>query len=150
MMSLTKAESVLNKLQEMVDGARIERAILITPEELSTIREGFETLKFALGAADEQSHFNGLTPAEAERLAMMAEECCEVVQACMKIFRHGYESHHPNDPLTSNRVILTEEFADVEAVAVLMNDDFAPIDPFDRVKRKLQYTHHQGVGDDRG
>jgi hypothetical protein len=40
-------------------------------------------------------HFNGLTPAEAERLALLAEECGEVIQAIGKVLRHGYESRHP-------------------------------------------------------
>ena len=41
-------------------------------------------------------HFNKLTPAEAERLAMLAEECGEVVQIVGKILRHGYDSQHPD------------------------------------------------------
>lgn len=42
-------------------------------------------------------HFNGLTPAEAERLAMLSEECGEVIQIIGKILRHGYDSYHPDD-----------------------------------------------------
>ena len=34
-------------------------------------------------------HFNGLTPAEDERLAMLAEECAEVIKIVSKIQRHG-------------------------------------------------------------
>jgi hypothetical protein len=37
--------------------------------------------------------FNQLTDAEAERLALLAEECGEVVQVIGKILRHGYESY---------------------------------------------------------
>ena len=33
--------------------------------------------------------FNGLTPAEAERLALLMEECGEVVQIIGKVLRHG-------------------------------------------------------------
>ena len=36
------------------------------------------------------SHFNKLTPAQAERLAILIEECGEVIQAATKILRHGY------------------------------------------------------------
>jgi hypothetical protein len=43
-------------------------------------------------------NFNGLTPAETERLALVAEECAEVVQVIGKILRHGYESSSPFDP----------------------------------------------------
>ena len=35
-------------------------------------------------------HFNGLTPAEAKRLALLAEECGEVLQAIGKVLRHGF------------------------------------------------------------
>ena len=34
-------------------------------------------------------HFNNLTPGEAERLAILAEECGEVIQIIGKILRHG-------------------------------------------------------------
>ncbi len=44
-----------------------------------------------------QDHFNRLTPAEAERLAMLAEEAAEVIQIVGKILRHGYASYHPDD-----------------------------------------------------
>lgn len=45
-----------------------------------------------------ETPFNKLTPAEAERLAWLAEEAAEVVQAAMKILRHGYEDYNPMDP----------------------------------------------------
>ncbi len=41
------------------------------------------------------SNFNGLTPAETERLSLLAEECGEVIQAIGKILRHGYASGSP-------------------------------------------------------
>ena len=47
-------------------------------------------------------HFNKLTPAEDERLAMLAEECAEVIQIVSKIQRHGYDSWHPDDPLKTH------------------------------------------------
>lgn len=53
-------------------------------------------------------HFNQLTPAEAERLALLAEECGEVIQAIGKILRHGYESRHPDGGPT-NREALERE-----------------------------------------
>lgn len=40
-------------------------------------------------------HFNRLTPAQAERLAILGEECGELVQAVGKIQRHGYASANP-------------------------------------------------------
>lgn len=56
-----------------------------------------------------------LTPAEAERLAILAEECAEVVQACMKVLRFGYGSHE-------NRADLTREVGDVTAAIRLLTD----------------------------
>ncbi len=41
-------------------------------------------------------HFNGLTPAEAERLAVLIEEAAEVQQIACKILRHGYRSGNPD------------------------------------------------------
>lgn len=57
-------------------------------------------------------HFNQLTEAEAERLALLAEECGEVIQAIGKVLRHGYESRHPNGGPT-NREALERECGDV-------------------------------------
>lgn len=65
--------------------------------------------------------FNDLTPAEAERLAFLAEECGELVQAVCKILRHGYESANPlQADSKSNRANLTNEMGDVRAAMSLM------------------------------
>jgi NTP pyrophosphatase (non-canonical NTP hydrolase) len=60
----------------------------------------------------EPTHFHGLFPAEAERLAVLLEELGEAQQAIGKILRHGYESHHPNGGPT-NREALEREMGDV-------------------------------------
>ena len=97
-------------------------------------------------------HFNGLRPDEAERLAMLAEECGEVVQVIGKILRHGYESKHPahlDGP--TNRDLLAKECADVMAVLKLMANagDAAIINGLpgpmlkQAMERKLKYAHHQ-------
>ena len=94
-----------------------------------------------------QDHFNGLAPAEAERLAMLAEEAAEVIQAVGKILRHGYTSYHPDEPDLDNRTLLMNELADFNSVQLLMEgsgDVFRTGDEIERVlKRKLTYTHHQ-------
>jgi hypothetical protein len=95
-------------------------------------------------------HFNRLTPAEAERLAMLAEEAGEVVQAVTKILRHGYESYHPTDPGMNNRSILRAEIADLRAVWELMFEagDVEKLHSLmiDTAKsRKLRFSHHQGA-----
>lgn len=66
--------------------------------------------------------FNGLEPAEAEALALLAEECGEVIQVVGKILRHGLNSTHPNDPGgPDNRDLLAKELGDVRAaVAILL------------------------------
>jgi NTP pyrophosphatase (non-canonical NTP hydrolase) len=59
-------------------------------------------------------HFNQLTPAEAERLALLLEECGEVVHMIGKIQRHGYSSYSPNDPeKRTNRHLLELELGDL-------------------------------------
>lgn len=108
-------------------------------------------------------HFNKLTPAEAERLAMLAEECGEVIQVVGKILRHGFESYHPNDLTSvtniggakafapkpgakSNRDLLTEELSDLFAVVEMMDADFALIDAAAQEAafvKKMRYAHHQ-------
>ena len=58
--------------------------------------------------------FNKLTPAEVERLALLAEECAEVIQAVTKILRHGYEGHNThNVPEFINRKMLEMELGHV-------------------------------------
>ncbi|HRP26375.1 hypothetical protein [Thauera sp.] len=63
---------------------------------------------------------NKLTDAEAERLAMLAEEAAEVVQIVGKILRHGYDSYHPLQPDVLNRELLDDELRDLLTVAKRM------------------------------
>lgn len=65
------------------------------------------------------AHFNLLTPSEAERLDLLAEECAEVIQAICKIKRHGYASRHP-DGGPSNRQHLQKELGQVRLAIDLM------------------------------
>lgn len=95
------------------------------------------------------THFNGLTPAEAERLAMLAEECGEVIQVIGKILRHGYESYHPADPLgLNNRGLLHSELTDLCAVLNAMDKASDVEIPLKVMSdgawiKKLRYAHHQ-------
>lgn len=68
--------------------------------------------------------FNRLTSAEAERLAILAEECGEVVQAIGKILRHGYASCHPdqNNSDRDNRADLEKECGDVRCAISALCD----------------------------
>lgn len=90
-----------------------------------------------------------LSAAQAERLAMLIEECGEVIQAASKVLRHGYENHHPsNNPNQTNRSDLREELNDVIAVHEAMfeaND--LPNYGYSEIKKawakKQRYAHHQ-------
>ena len=96
-------------------------------------------------------HFNKLTPAEAERLALLMEECGEVVQIVGKIFRHGAHSHHPDKPDgPSNIEHLMKEIGDVFHAV----DRLVDAEDLDREEIELcqasksvlvkKYLHHQG------
>lgn len=97
-------------------------------------------------------HFNRLTPAEAERLALLAEECGEVMQAIGKVLRHGFESTHPDGGPT-NREALERECGDVyHAIWRLIGA--GDIDgngmsqrADDKAKSVVRYLHHQGHND---
>lgn len=99
--------------------------------------------------ADERA-FNQLSNAEAERLALLAEEAAEVVQAVGKILRHGYESTNPDgDRETTNRSALMKECGDFLAALSLattagdLHD--ASVKTYAEIKlRKVRrYLHHQ-------
>lgn len=93
------------------------------------------------------AHFNQLTPAEAERLALLAEECAEVIQVVGKILRHGYESRHP-DGGPSNRALLETELGHIGSAQHMMTqaDDVnsESIDASLRAKLRRVYSflHH--------
>ena len=65
-------------------------------------------------------HYNGLSPEVAELLAVLAEECGEVVQRVGKILRHGIGSVSPYSGL-ANKTSLEDEITDVLAVADLLS-----------------------------
>ena len=94
--------------------------------------------------------FNGLTPAEAERLALLAEECGEVIQAVAKVLRHGYESTHPDKPEAgTNRDMLQRELADLRAAESLMieagdvYDSAIVAAALHKIARVQRYLHEQ-------
>lgn len=102
----------------------------------------------------QMKNFNGLTPAQTERLAYLAEECAEVIQIVGKILRHGYNSHDPTDPykeqnttyITSNRIMLEIELADINKAVFLMdnNEDISIKEIQKRSENAhYKYMHHQ-------
>jgi hypothetical protein len=94
------------------------------------------------------THFNGLTPAEAERLACFAEEMGETIQVIGKILRHGYESKHPNGGPT-NRQLLEKEVGDVLGILDLLtvNEDIQwasiGLSQANKYPKMRKYLHHQ-------
>lgn len=94
-------------------------------------------------------HFNQLTPAQAERLAILGEELGEVQQVIGKILRHGFNSYHPDNKDVTNREMLTKELGDVEAaidLLVIAHDlDDDAIGEYKRIKLEKikQWVHHQ-------
>ena len=85
-----------------------------------------------------------LKPAELERLALLMEECGEVVQSISKIMRHGYSSAG-----YTNRADLEKEIGDVLAAVCLMaaggDIDMEHVVAFKHKKLAdvRQYLHHQ-------
>lgn len=93
---------------------------------------------------------NELTPAEVERLALLAEECGEVVQIIGKILRHGYESRNPlidNSP--TNRQLLEEELGNIAHAVDRMMDaaDLSGVAmEFAKIRKAMtvsKWLHHQ-------
>jgi hypothetical protein len=98
------------------------------------------------------NHFNRLTPAEDERLALVSEECAEVIQIICKIQRHGYESYHPDDDNMNNRGLLTKELGDLRHVIERLEvADLTPRDiefwKDEKAKKIVRYLHHQPDGE---
>jgi NTP pyrophosphatase (non-canonical NTP hydrolase) len=95
-------------------------------------------------------HFNQLSPAEAERLALLSEELAEAIQAIAKICRHGFESRHPAGGLT-NRELLEVELGDVRCALHMMCNagDLNNVVIYNRAEQKAntvkKYLHHQPV-----
>ncbi|CAJ3245003.1 hypothetical protein [Burkholderia pseudomallei] len=98
-------------------------------------------------------HVNRLNEAEAERLALLAQQMGQAIDALGKILRHGYESTHPLTPQgPTNRDLLEKEIAHVLVAARLMFDagDIrrVPCDIYEQEKREElhRYLHHQPTG----
>ena len=96
---------------------------------------------------------NELTPAQAERLAILAEECAEVIVIVGKILRHGYESFDPTKSellgRPTNKDLLAYEIGDLMWIKHLMSQcgDYVGETAAARFhsgdQRKAQWLHHQ-------
>jgi len=97
-----------------------------------------------------ETPFNDLCPAEVERLAILAEECAEVIQIVGKILRHGYKSTHPdNEDGPNNREMLEGEIGHVLNAIKRMDEslDILASNAKKEQRRKAvkieKYLHHQ-------
>jgi len=96
----------------------------------------------------ESPAFNGLSNAEAERLAVLMEELGEAQQAIGKILRHGFDTSY-DDGHPTNREDLEKELGDVQNAQRMMVEagDLDPAAIQLRAKAKAmtigQYLHHQ-------
>lgn len=94
-----------------------------------------------------KTHFNKLDPADAELLALLAEECAEVIQAVGKILRHGFESTYPG-AATTNRDNLMKELGHVDCAFRLLvkRQQISRPHVTDAQEKKMasiaQYLHH--------
>lgn len=88
------------------------------------------------------SFTNGLTAAEAERLALLLEELGEAQQVIGKVLRHGYESVNPLYPESdTNRARLENELGDV-LVAIDFLLDYGDIEQW-RLDDRKRVKHHR-------
>ena len=96
------------------------------------------------------NNFNKLTPSQAERLALLLEECGEAVQAVGKILRHGYGSCHPDITTCNNKEDLEKEIGHIKcAMGFLYENGDIQEERVDEYWLKKQfeirkYLHHQG------
>jgi hypothetical protein len=123
-------------IQELATAGREVNALT---RELAELRGG------------EERALPGLSLAELERVAILAEECGEVIQVCGKILRYGWESCSPFDErCRPNRVLLERELGDVRAIIDLMlqSGDVRRVDVAawrDQKRTALRrWTHYQG------
>ena len=86
-----------------------------------------------------------------ERLALLLEECGEVQQIIGKILRHGYDSHHPENNLVNNRMLLEKELGDLQFAINLMvkKKDVDDVEMVEHTQeawtKKKPYLHHQNI-----
>lgn len=89
----------------------------------------------------------GLSQAQAERVALLMEELGELQQVLGKVLRHGWDSYNPVTGET-NRQLFTLERNDVRAAIKLIEerDGFATTTDYqvlETLRRKSKYMHHQ-------
>lgn len=101
-------------------------------------------------AAGAERPFNELTAIETELLALLVEECAEVIHIVTKILRHGLNSQHP-DSEEVNSYGLEREMGDVRAAMILVCEagiarkSVVHMLASEKLKKIDQYLHHAAV-----
>lgn len=99
-----------------------------------------------------RKHYSNLSPGYQERLALLMEECSEVIQACSKILRHGTEEGNPYVPGSNNVEDLQKEIGHVWlAIEMLttngeINQEQVIGSMYKKVHSIDKYLHHQPLG----
>ncbi len=57
-------------------------------------------------------------------LVCLMEECGELIQACSKVLRHGFDNHHPDRPEDTNWVDVLSEASDVKTIMKMLSMDY--------------------------
>ena len=92
-----------------------------------------------------------LTMADREALALLAEECAEVIQAVGKLLRHGVMTlDEPSGTKYDNRAMLSRELGHVTIALALLPptvyDDKISLESAIRKSERIQpYLHHLKV-----
>lgn len=156
-----KVDEILDELVDEVD--TLSRKGLLPEGDIERLERAAGKAELFLRPQSEEpapwigqladAHFNELTPAQMERLAILSEECGEVIQIIGKILRHGYDSCNPfgANPET-NREGLLRELMDVSAAMGMLHLDLPLLADTEYVdnavskafNKKLGYSHHQG------
>jgi hypothetical protein len=86
---------------------------------------------------------NPPTDVEREALTILQEECAEVIKEVSKILRFGWDSYHPKDPTTTNRMLFQEEVGQLQHMIWYLQfmtksiDQWALLEASDRKEGKL-------------
>ena len=92
------------------------------------------------------SSANNLSPAQEERLSLVAEECAEIIQVVTKILRHGYQANGHD-----NRIALEHELGDLRWAVGLMRVEndlwFSTIARFaaEKPEKAQRWLHHNNA-----
>ena len=101
----------------------------------------------------QQRSFNGLTPAEAHLLAILVEECTEVIQIVSSIQRSGLRGYNSKKSREMNADALVRKMADVRVAMILVCEAGIAYKStvhrlaYEKLKHISRYLHHSLIPD---